>query len=247
VAYVQLQGLKRADAGDTAYSANVKIAQGLLAQTDSTLGSVETQLQRAQELAVQASNGTLTASNRAAIVTQLGEVTADLLSLANARDSRGQPLFGGGTGDSAYVQAGDGTIAFAGAGDPAAIPVGDNESVHATIGGDRAFGDMFAVLQALSDAISSGSGMGPALDGLKGSIDQVADSRALIGARAARLDLTDARLTDAAAAREETRSGLEDADVTTTVAELQKTLTILQATQASFTKLSNLSLFDYLK
>jgi flagellar hook-associated protein 3 FlgL len=40
---------------------------------------------------------------------------------------------------------------------------------------------------------------------------------------------------------------LEDTDVTTAVTQLQKTLTILQATQASFTKLTSLSLFDYLR
>ena len=47
--------------------------------------------------------------------------------------------------------------------------------------------------------------------------------------------------------REAKRSGLEDTDITTTVVELQKTMTILSATQASFTKLSALSLFDYLR
>ncbi|MEI9927809.1 MAG: flagellar hook-associated protein FlgL [Sphingomonas sp.] len=104
VAYAQLGSLKRAGAADTAYAANVKLAQGLLAQTDSTLDSVKTQLQRAQELAIQASNGTLTDANRAAITTELGEITADLVSLANTRDARGTPLFGGATGDTAYVR-----------------------------------------------------------------------------------------------------------------------------------------------
>ena len=40
---------------------------------------------------------------------------------------------------------------------------------------------------------------------------------------------------------------MEDTDITSAVTELQKTLTILQATQASFTKLTGLSLFDYLR
>lgn len=247
VAYVRLDSLKRAGADDTAYSANVKLAQGLLAQTDTALDGVQTQLQRVQELAVQAGNGTLTATNRAAIAASIDDIATDLLSLANSKDVRGQPLFGGATGDAAYVQAGDGTISFAGTGDPAPIPVGDGDSVHSTVSGERAFGDMFATLKALSDAIAGGDDTGDALDALKDNMDSVAAARASIGARSARLDLTAERLTDAAASREEVRSGLEDTDVTTAVAELQKTLTVLQATQASFTKLSNLSLFDYLK
>ena len=54
-------------------------------------------------------------------------------------------------------------------------------------------------------------------------------------------------MTDAATTRETERSGLEDTDVTAAITELQKTMTVLQATQASFSKLSSLSLFDYLK
>ena len=68
-----------------------------------------------------------------------------------------------------------------------------------------------------------------------------------IGARGARLTIVSTAMTDAGTARETQRSALEDTDVTTTIADLQKTMTILQATQASFTKLSSLSLFDYLR
>ena len=35
--------------------------------------------------------------------------------------------------------------------------------------------------------------------------------------------------------------------MTATITELQKTLTVLQATQASFSKLTQLSLFNYLR
>lgn len=42
-------------------------------------------------------------------------------------------------------------------------------------------------------------------------------------------------------------SEIEDTDISTAVIDLQKMSTALQATQASFTKLSALSLFDYLK
>ena len=54
-------------------------------------------------------------------------------------------------------------------------------------------------------------------------------------------------MTALATDREITRSSIEDTDVTQAITELQKTMTILSAAQASFTKLSNLSLFDYLR
>ena len=47
--------------------------------------------------------------------------------------------------------------------------------------------------------------------------------------------------------REITRQSIEDVDVTQAITDLQKTMTILSAAQSSFSKLSSLSLFNYLK
>lgn len=250
-AYLRLDGLKRANADDLSHAANVKLAQGLLGQTDVTLESIETQLQRAHELTVQASNGTLSDDNRVAIAKTLSALTDDLFALANTKDVRGQPLFGSAAGDAAYTRASDGTISFVGAGEPAPIPIGEGNSVQATITGDRAFGDMFATLKSLNDALNAGGDIraaaGDALNGLKTSLTDVAAARASVGARGARLDLEAERLETAALSREESRSAIEDTDIPSAVAELQKTLTVLQATQASFTKLSGMSLFDYLR
>ncbi len=255
-AYVKLQQIQRASTGDATYKANINVAQGVLSQTDTALEGVDTQLQRALELATRAANDTLSDSDRAAIGEELSAIRDTLYGLANTKDDiRGQPLFGGATGDTAYVKNADGSISFAGTGEPSAIPVADGESVQPTISGQRVFstadGDMFKTIGDLADALKSGTNVkaaaGTALTGINASIDQVSLARASVGARGARLDLQADRLTDVAETREATRSGIEDTDIPTAVANLQKTLTVLQATQASFTKLNSVSLFDYLK
>ncbi|WP_213982605.1 flagellin [Sphingomonas sp. dw_22] len=253
-AWLRLQGLARAGADDTAYGANIKLAQGILAQSDGTLDSVQSQLTRAKELTLEASNGTLTDENRLAIAEELDSIRDSLFGLANTKDVRGQPLFGSATGDTAYAKAPDGTISFVGAGDPAKIPVGDGDAIQPSIGGAQAFAagssDMFAVLAHLSAALKAGGDISQAsadaITGVDASLDSVAAARASVGARAARLDLSADQLVDAGEARESERSGLEDTDIPTAITQLQKTLTVLQATQASFSKLSSLSLFDYL-
>lgn len=255
-AFVKLQQIQRATTGDSTYKANINVAQGVIAQTDQTLDSVETQLQRALELATRAGNDTLSDSDRAAIGEELSAIRDTLYGLANTKDDiRGQPLFGGASGDTAYVKNADGSITFAGTGEPSGIPVADGESIQPTISGARVFttadADMFKTIGDLADALKSGSNVqaaaGTALTGIKASLDQVTLAHASVGARAARLDLEADRLTEVAETRESTRSGIEDTDIPTAVANLQKTLTVLQATQASFTKLTSVSLFDYLK
>lgn len=247
-AYAQLQSLARGDMDGTAYSANVKLAQGALAQADTTLDSIGTQLQQAQELALQAVNGTLSSANRATIGASLGAIMDQLLALANTEDMRGQPMFGGAAGGTPYVKDAGGNVIFTDSGEASAIPIGDNDSVVATVNGDRAFGDMFAAIKALSDSLSSGGGVpSDTLAKLNTATENVSAARASVGARALRVDLVAEQQDSSKIAREDRRTDVEATDITATVTELQKTLTTLQATQASFTKLTSMSLFDYLR
>ncbi|HWK36802.1 flagellar hook-associated protein FlgL [Sphingomonas sp.] len=257
VAYRQLSSLGRAGADATQNAKNVDLASTLLTASDSALASIEEQLQQARDMAIQANSGTLPADQRNTIATALDAMIEDLLKLVNTPDTNGAPLFGGASGNTAYVQAPDGTISYVGTGTPSAIPIGDGASVRATVTGDEVFSnltradgsttDMFAILQGLSASLHAGSDAGTAIDDIKTALDAIGNARASVGARGARLDLESQRLADAALAREETRSGLEDTDISAAIIELQKTMTVLQATQASFTRLSSLSLFDYLR
>ena len=255
----QLAGLNRSDANDKAYQSNIKIAQSLLADTESALTAVETQLQRAKAFAIQANSDTVTPAGRAAILKEVEAIITDLLGVANASDSRGQPLFGGSAGEAAYARQPDGSIAYVGSGEAVSIPVGDGVSIAASETGPRAFGgivgqggetDMFAILSAFASALQPGAergGIETAMGDLDAALDQLNTTRASVGARAFRMDLEMERLDDAGIARSVTRSGIEDIDTAEAIAQLQKTLTVLEATQASFAKLTSMSLFDYLR
>ncbi len=255
----QLSGIRQAVSDDKAYGTNIKMAQSLLASTDTALEAVETQLQRAKAITVQAGSDTLTAEGRAALKVEVDAIINDLLGVVNGKDTRGQPLFGGAAGTTAYARQPDGSIAYVGQGESAEIPIGDGVNIAATETGARAFGgirtangdsDMFAILSALSAALQPGAesgGIDDALTNLDAALDQVGTTRTSVGARAFRMDLEADRLVDVGVTREATRSGIEDADTATAITELKKTLMILEATQASFTKLSGMSLFDYLR
>jgi flagellar hook-associated protein 3 FlgL len=262
VAYNRLATIKQATADSTAYSSNVTLATSLLQQTDSTLTSISNDLQQAAELTTQAANGTLNDTDRKSIATQLQSIHDDLVNLANTKDARGQPLFGTANGGTtAVTQAADGTVSFNGTGDVSAIPVADGTTIAATETAARVFGnipvsgggttDVFAALTSFISALNAGGDIstaaGTAADALQTSTTQVASVQGSVGAREARLDIVTTQATDAATARETDRTGLEDVDLSTAITQLQKTMTILSATQASFTKLGSLSLFDYLK
>lgn len=254
VAYTRLQGIARDTAGATAASGNLDLAAAVLAQADTTLSAMTAQLQRASELAIQARSGTQDATSRAAIADEIDAIRAQLVQLGNTTDARGQPLFGGADGGAAVTANADGSYSFA-ATDPSAIPIGDGETVQPSETAARIFtaggGNVLASLDALSAGLRFPTGgdaaAATAVTALTSAGAQVSTVQASLGARASRVELAQGALKQAGADREAMRSGLEDTDVTTTITELQKTMTVLQATQASFTKLQGMSLFDYLK
>lgn len=258
VAFSRLQTIARSGADATTNKANIDLAKTVLGQADTTLGDVTGQLQRAQELVIQANSGTLSDADRAIIATQIRAIVDDLVGLANTKDARGQPLFGSASGDTAVTRDASGTVSFTGTGNPPEIPIGDGVSVQPSESAERIFGsiggsDIFASLSNFATALetpgaaATAAAASGAIAGLSTALDQASAVRGSVGARAARLDLESARIDAADTARETERSSLEDTDITKAIVDLQKTTTILQATQASLSRLSQLSLFDYLR
>jgi flagellar hook-associated protein 3 FlgL len=250
----QVADFDRQDADAAVYKTNLTLAGSQLQQADSTLSQISTQITRAISLATQAANGTQSDSSRAIIGNELNSIVGALVGLANASDVRGQPLFGTPSGTAAVTVGTDGSYSFADT-TVSEVPIAAGQSVQATESAARVFKfggtDTLSVIsnlaKSLTDGTSTPASLGSALTQLQAGNDQVSAVQASVGARAARVDLQTTLLTTANTDRAALRSQVEDVDVTSAVADLQKTMTILSATQASFTKLSGLSLFDYLK
>ncbi len=259
VAFHRAALVKRAIADEQQYADNVDLASTLLSQSDDAMAAMETQVQRARELALRASNDTLTDEDRTIISTELDGIIDTMLTLANAQDARGVPLFGGADGAIPYVKAADGTIGYQGTGSPAAIPISDTGTIVASDSGARVFGgiattngtkDVFGIVQNLSDVLKSGDaatfreGVDRSIADLAKAGEQLGNARASVGARGARLEIEAEQYATLATTREAERSSLEDTDVEASYVKLQQMLTALQATQATFTKLSQMSLFQ---
>lgn len=259
LAWTRLAGLRREGADDAAFKGNLDVAAGVLSGADTALSSASDQLAHAAELATQAANGTLSAEDRRVIGDALAGVVETLAGLANATDLRGAPLFGGADGGAGAVLQPDGGWRLA-ATAPSAIPVGADQGVQANEAAARVFGfrtkdgrdtDALAAVQAVAAALRAGDPVpAGALDDLRGAVAQVADAQGSLGARAARVEMLQGQLADVAVDRDAATATLEGSttdDMAAAITELQKTMTVLQATQASFSKLSQLSLFDYLR
>ena len=259
VAASRLRNLMRADKLSSIDMTNANRANADLSLADAALTNIANTIIRAQELAVQAANGTLTAAQRAGIGTEIAQLHGQLVSLANSRDAAGHALFGGETAGNAYVLDAAGNAAYVGTASAGELPLGDGQSVTRGLTGPEFLNfsvngsptDLMATIKALGEALQGGSDPAgaarDALTALDAGLEAVTTGQTIVGTRLAWIELTTERRTDLGELRAEEEAEVGGTDIAATVAELQQVMTVLEASQASFAKLANLTLFDAIR
>ncbi len=260
VAASRLRSLARADTLSKIDTANANRATADLNIADATMSDITTAISRAKELAAQAANGTLSDTQRASIGKEMAAIHDTLVSLANTQDSNGKPLFGGDNATSAYTLDASGNATYTGTARSAEVSLGQGQTVTRSLTGPEFLNfkvggvdtNLMATVKTLADALNAGTGdlAGAArgsLDALSAGLDSVTTAQTVVGSRLAWLDMTTERATRMAETRASEEQDVGGADFANSVARLQQMMTVLEASQASFTKLSQLSLFNQLR
>jgi flagellar hook-associated protein 3 FlgL len=183
------------------------------------------------DLTVQGANtGSLSASARTSLATQLDGVRADLLNQANST-YLGRSVFAG-TSDSATAFDAAGT--FTGnAGTTVQRRISGTETVSVSADGAAAFGagtvgspSVFQTLQTIADALRDTTGASDAaisagLTALQGGLTQMSATHATVGANYARVTAAKTSNANESVTLETQRSGIEDADTTQVLVDLK--------------------------
>jgi flagellar hook-associated protein 3 FlgL len=239
------------------YQRNADAAYARLGHEETALQGVEDLLQRVRELAVRANNGTLSAEDRYAVAAEVREHMDSFLQLANTRDANGEYIFAGfqslsqpfshdGNGNFSY--SGDGGQRMVQIGDSREVAIGDPGSIFmglaAADGGNTNIGE---VLYDLATTLESGNGYPDAITDIDTAFTSLFNTRAKIGARMNAIDdqKTANEAFDLAVA--DVKSTLEDLDYAEAISRFNQQLTALQASQQSFMKIQDLSLFNFLR
>lgn len=256
----RLRQLQRTDALTMVDTANSQLATTDLQLADGALSSFADYVTRVKELAVQAANGTLTPAQRAGIGGEIAAIRLNVIQLANARDSAGNALFGGQAAGDAYTVNAAGAAQYGGSATAGDLPLGDGQTVTRSLTGPEflnfAVGgtgtDLMAAMKVLADGLlAGGAGAQQAardgLDAMDQGLDAITTAQTVVGTRLSWIDVTENRRTNLAEMRATEEADVGGTDIATTVVRLQQTMTVLQASQASFTKLASLSLFGLLR
>lgn len=256
----RLRQLARSDNMAQIDAVNANRATADLNLTDQALSSFTGNMQRVLEIATATSNGTLNDTQRQAYAVELNGINSSLLALANSRDSAGHSLFGGELAGQPYALDGSGNAVYSGTATAGEISLGEGQTVSRGLTGPEFLNfsvngnptDLMAVVKTLADALQAGgTGVGQAaqdsMTAVQAGLDSIGTAQTVVGARLSWIDLTTEHRTNLGELRNQEETDIGVTDIPTTMARLTQMTTVLEASQASFSKLSGLSLFDMLR
>lgn len=231
---------------------SISSVNGLLQTTDSTLSSVVTALQRAISLGVQGANGTLSDSDRADVANELSGIQQQLISLANT-SYQGEYIFSGTAMQQPFVadaSSGSG-IKYDGNSGTNQVQVGPGYSVQVNLPGSQIFtapgGNVFQAVSDLIGALHSNSGINAAVTELNDAFNHVTGQRVFYGNAINQLQDQQTYLNSEKVNLSTADSAISGADMAGSAAALNQAELAMNAELAAMGKISQVSLFDYLK
>ena len=237
------------------YQQTSSSAQGMLQVTDSTLGSVVTQLTQALSLATEGNNGTLNASNEQSIASQMTGIRDEVLSLANT-SYLGQYLFSGSVHAAPFSinsAVSPATVTYHGDSAVNQVTTPDGQAIALNVPGDQIFtatgGNVLGVLNQLIADYSSNNITAAQTDinQLSAALNQVSQQRVTLDNSLSRLKATAGYAQTQSTQLQANQTALMQADMAQVATELKNSETQQSALMQVYSALGNNSLFNVIQ
>lgn len=259
VAFSDLARLKNVIANIEQAKRNITAATSRLEVEDNALSQAITTLTRVKEQFLYSSNDALNEGDRKAISKEIGLLKDFLLEIANSKDANGASVFGGQrTAENIFVADLNGKVRYLGDDGKIFTEVGNGAEVQVNSSGHESFmkieisnntssKSVFDIVQDGIDSLSKGESPEASLDEIDAAIRHLTQRQTITGTRLTRVQSELDSLTAGKLSTEVIVSSIEDTNIEATVTKLKQQLIVLEAAQASFVKIVDQTLFDYLR
>jgi flagellar hook-associated protein 3 FlgL len=256
------------------YINNQGAASSKLSALDSTLAGINEELQNIYEKSIAAGNGTYSATDRAAIATELEQRLTSLVSLANTQDGTGRYVFAGFDSTTApfsltnnatslafpIFSSANQYVQYNGDQGQQQLQVTASFSLATNISGNEIFTDVrdangnltgssiFDSVKNMVDYLRGSADVtySAVLGEISASMETVSRARTIAGARLSSLETMTYTAGDRDLQYKTQLSSLEDLDYAKALTDVSQKKIQLEAAQATFASMSKLSLFDYI-
>ena len=234
---------------------SISDAKGWLDTTEAALSTITDIVQRARELALQGSNGTLGQSDRNKIADEVEQLIDSAKATANANYG-GRYVFSGTTTDQPSYLAGPVDTWQGDTGGAVFRQIGPGISITVNVRGEDVLGNgggdtkLLSTMRSLVSNLRAGNVaaiQANDLGDLSGNLEDVTSARGIVGALSNRVDTASERLSQAEVATTSLLSEAEDTDIAKALIDLTTQQSVYQAALQSGQSLIQPSLLDFLR
>jgi flagellar hook-associated protein 3 FlgL len=259
VGSAKLLEAKQAISINDQYAVNRNALKYTIGIANVALNGIQDTMQSMNEQIVNLGKGVLNSSNRQAIALTLQSQLDHLVSLSNTKDAAGHYIFSGYKSDTAPIAidiSDPDKYDYFGDSNNALIQVDSSTQLGLGVNAETIFSTEFlsqikATIDVLSDASSTDESITESIADLA---EKFNESQITVSAAQITLGTTENRLTSMDSIGSErnltykdTVSSLEDVDYNKVLSDLARQQLQLQVAQKTFTQISNLSIFNYIK
>lgn len=233
--WVQISDIGRAQSQNSAWSDNISYGDGRAQKAESNLSEMNTLFARARELMIRASTSTLDAAGKSAVMAELSSIRTSVHDMLYEKDYQGIPVYDDTISTMVPVSRGL-TLEV----------VGTRQSIEGGMTVNSVSRTLDDILLEAYNAVNSGLQVDRdnSMASLEVGLNHVILQQSVQGIRRDRLETAKDQNTGTQLDLKERRSGLEDTDLTETIARIQSKLLSLEAAQAAFARINRQSLFD---
>nr|WP_026045581.1 flagellar hook-associated protein FlgL [Paenisporosarcina sp. TG-14] len=250
IAVSKSMNVKTAIAANEQYERNTNEATLWMDETGQTINDMVNVMQRARELAVQGSTGTLSDHDRTVIAAEVVELSEQIRQFANTKVN-GNYLFNGQKTQESPFPNDDSYVTNPPNMDAKNFTVGDGIIVKVNVTANELFGNadeannLFQTLGDLAVGIREGNSI--PLEQIDKVMERMLTTSAEAGARKNRVEAVENRLQDSNIQLQSMLSKLEDIDFAEAVMKLKVEESVYQASLAASAKVIQPSLMDFLR
>lgn len=239
-------------ARDDSFLKSAGSVTGRLQAADSALSSVVSALKRAITLGIQGGTGTLNDSDRAALVGELTGIRDQLVSLANL-SYNGRYVFSGTAETKPFVV--DATtpsgVRYDGNTSVNTVAIGNGYQLQVNVPGSQIFagagGDVFQAIADLTTALQNNTGVDAAVTLVSNAFNYVTAQRVFYGNAVNQIDSQQTYLNNEKLQLSQQEDTIAGADMASVASQLINAQNARTATLSAIGRISQTSLFDYLK
>jgi len=236
----------------------IQAAAGHLKTQETALAEVENSVMRLYELGLQANTDTLSPDQKKLIGVEVKQLKLNILDRINAKDQRGNAIFGGTIGkNDAFVINDKNNVRYVGTLEEGVVSISENRQIASHLNGHDIFMKipsgsgqkrLFDIIETFENSLrNTGMNLDQTIKDLLNAHTHIIGTNSNVGAK---INMLTKRAESNEAVKIEILSelsSLQDTDLAAAITDINQLMLTKEATQQIYAKISQQSLFDFIR